>query len=110
MRSHGSGSTAAQPQDGTLASTGAGDGNTSTGADTENQTLASEGAKESAGASLCIIFFACFENVKFAKLFAAHKNKELDLLKAVPSKEIKLIVPSKLRTVANHSFEEESSV
>lgn len=66
-------------------------------------------AGDNTSASLCIIFFACFENVKFAKLFASHQKKELSLLKAVPNKEIKLVVPSKLRTVANHSFEEENN-
>ncbi|CAD2217015.1 protein-tyrosine phosphatase [Angomonas deanei] len=52
-----------------------------------------------ADCTLCMVFFACSENAKRAKHFANSSPRDLDGLRPVKGKTIKLSLPSKIKTI-----------
>lgn len=81
-----------------LASSKAGEAPTETGAPATTSAPPSGAAPEescpSEEASICLVFFASFENVKLARAYAATHETEMSLLGPVPNRSIRLVVPS----------------
>ncbi|CCW68535.1 unnamed protein product [Phytomonas sp. Hart1] len=51
--------------------------------------------------TLCLVFFTCFENVKFAKDFAVSHSSVMSELGSLPGRPIKLIVPVRNKSPEN---------